>query len=251
MMTTDLKNKVALVTGASRGIGAAIAERLAARHAKVVINYASSPAAATSLLDRIVQTGGTAMVAQGDVSNPASIESVFDAAISSFGKVDIVVANAGIELVGKATVDVTEEEFDRLFAVNSKGTFFTLQQAAKRLEDNGRIVLIGSSTGEFPMPGHALYGASKMAPRFLVEVLAKELGARGITVNSILPTVTEGAGVSTEGARDSVREYLRTFNPMRRAASLKDVADTVEYLVSDLANYISGQHLLLSGGAPA
>jgi 3-oxoacyl-[acyl-carrier protein] reductase len=250
-MTTNLTDKVALVTGASRGIGAAIAQRLAARNAKVVINYSSSPAAATVLRDRIVEAGGTAVLAHGDVSSVASIEGVFDSAIATFGKVDIVVANAGIELVGKPTVDVTEEEFDRLFAVNTKGAFFTLQQAARRLRNNGRIVFIGSSTGEFPMPGHALYGASKMAPRYLVEVLAKELGARGITVNSILPTATEGAGVSTNGVRDSVREYLRTFNPMQRAASLKDIADTVEYLVSDLASYISGQHLLLSGGAPA
>ena len=250
-MTTNLRDKVALVTGASRGIGAAIAERLAARNAKVVINYASSPAAAMMVRDRIVARGGTAILAQGDVSSAANVQGMFDATIASYGKVDIVVANAGIELVGKATVDVTEEEFDRLFAVNTKGAFLTLQQAAKRLEDNGRIVFIGSSTGELPMPGHALYGASKMAPRFLVEVLAKELGARGITVNSVLPTATEGAGVSTDGVRDSARKYLQAFNPMRRAASLKDVADTVEYLVSDLANYISGQHLLLSGGAPA
>jgi 3-oxoacyl-[acyl-carrier protein] reductase len=250
-MSTDLTSKVALVTGASRGIGAEIARRLAARNAKVVINYASSSDAASVLLEDITRTGGTAMLARGDVSIPSSIEAVFGQAIAAFGRVDIVVANAGIELVGKATVDVTEEDFDRLFAVNTKGAFFTLQEAARRLEDNGRIIFIGSSTSEFPMPGHALYGASKMAPRFLVEVLAKELGSRGITVNSILPTATAGAGVSTDGIRDSVRSYLNAFNPMKRPASLKDVADTVEYLASDLASYVSGQHLLLSGGAPA
>jgi 3-oxoacyl-[acyl-carrier protein] reductase len=250
-MTAPLDGKVALITGASRGIGSAIAERLASKGASVILNYSSSVTQAEALRDRIASKGGKAVLVKGDVSRVADIVDMFDTGLSIFNKIDIVVANAGIELVGKATTEVTEAEFDRLFSVNTKGAFFTLQYAARHIGDCGRIIFIGSSTTSFPMPGHAVYGASKMAPRFLVEVLAKELGHRGITVNSVLPTATEGAGVSTEGIRKSVREYLARFNPMRRAASLHDVADTVEYLVSDLARYVSGQHLLLSGGAPA
>jgi 3-oxoacyl-[acyl-carrier protein] reductase len=135
--------------------------------------------------------------------------------------------------------------------VNTKGAFFTLQEAGRAVADGGRIIYVGSSTTAFPMPGHALYGGSKMAARFLVEVMAKELGARRVTVNSILPTTTQGAGVSTDSVRPAAREFIERFNPMKRMGTLDDVADAAEYLAGPLAGFVSGQHLLLSGGGPA
>ena len=117
-------------------------------------------------------------------------------AIKRFDQLDIVVANAGVEVVDKAVVDFDEADFDRVFGVNTKGAVFTLQRAAKDVGDGGRIIYVGSSTTAFPTPGHGLYGASKLAPQFLVEVLAKELGKRGVTVNPIMPTATEGVAVT-------------------------------------------------------
>jgi 3-oxoacyl-[acyl-carrier protein] reductase len=248
---TDLTGKVALVTGGARGIGHAITERLAHLGAGVVVNYSSSDKPARKVAATIEQQGGAAIAVQADVSKPADIERLFSAAVERFGRLDIVVANAGVEVVDQKVVDFTEADYDRVFGINTKGAFFTLQGAAKHVADGGRIIYLGSSTTAFPTPGHGLYGGSKIAAQFLVEVLAKEIGARGVTVNSILPTATDGAGVSTGGARPQVVEYIKTYNPMGRMATVKDVADAVEYLAGELAGYVSGQHLLLSGGAPA
>ena len=247
---TDLRGKVALVTGSARGLGRTIVERYAALGARIVVNYSGSEQAATELVARIEGQGGEAIVVRADVSKVPEIDRLFDVASERFGRLDIVVANAGIELVGRTATGFDEAEFDRLFGVNSKGAIFTMQRAARDIADGGRIIFVGSSTTAFPMPGHALYGSSKMAPRFFVEVLAKEVGHRGVTVNSILPSATAGAGVSTDGPRPDVRKLIDA-NPMRRMGSLKDTADAAEYLASDLAGYVSGQHLLLSGGAPA
>lgn len=247
---TDLTGKVALITGSTRGLGRAITERYAALGAHIVVNYAGSEQAAGELVARIEGQGRKAIAVRADVSKVAEIDRLFDVAMQMFGRLDIVVANAGIELVGRAATGFDEADFDRLFSVNTKGAIFTMQRAARDIADGGRIILVGSSTTAFPMPGHALYGSSKMAPRFFVEVLAKEIGQRGVTVNSILPSATEGAGVSTDGPRPEVQRLIDA-NPMRRMGTLKDTADAAEYLASDLADYVSGQHLLLSGGAPA
>jgi 3-oxoacyl-[acyl-carrier protein] reductase len=163
-----------------------------------------------------------------------------------------VVANAGIEIVDQSALDFTEEEFDKLFGINSKGAFFTLQQAAKHVADHGRIIYVGSSTTAFPLPGVALYGGSKMAPRFLVEVLAKELGKKGIAVNSIIPTALAGAGVFTNMEEDAPIKKLMedSFCPMGRMGAPEDVANVAEFFASDLSAFVSGQHLLISGGGP-
>ncbi|WP_350314079.1 SDR family NAD(P)-dependent oxidoreductase [Mesorhizobium opportunistum] len=188
--------KVALVTGSSRGIGRAIAERYAARGAKVVLNYASNSALAEQAAADIVRSGGHATAIQADIARVSDIRRLFDTALQTYGRLDIVVANAGIELVAKPVDDFTEPDFDRLFAVNAKGTFFTLQQAARCVADNGRIIYVGTSNTAFPLPGRGLYGGSKIAAQFLVQVLAKEIGHRGVAVNSILPTAIEGRGYS-------------------------------------------------------
>jgi 3-oxoacyl-[acyl-carrier protein] reductase len=246
-----LSGKVALVTGASRGIGRAIAERLGELGASVAVNYSSSEEAAQECVAVIEKAGARAVAIKADMADVDEIHALFTSAKQALGDIDIAVANAGLEIVDVATVDFTEEQFDRAFAINTKGTFFTLQQAARTVADNGRIICVGSSSTEFPTPGHALYGGSKVAPGFLVEVLAKELGPRGITVNSIQPTAISGAGVSASGLRPAAQEFIEQFNPMKRAGTLRDVADAVEYLAGPLAGYVSGQHLLLTGGGPA
>jgi 3-oxoacyl-[acyl-carrier protein] reductase len=248
---TDLATKVALVTGSARGIGKAIAERFGRLGASVVVNYSASEGPAQETVATIERAGAAAFAVKADVSKVAEIDRLFAAALNRFGQLDIVVANAGIEEVDQPVLHVSEEEYDRVFGVNTKGTFFTLQRAARHIADGGRIIYLGSSTTAFPTPGHGLYGASKMAPQFLVEVLAKEIGKRGVTVNSILPTATDGAGLSADGARPQVVEYIKTYNPMGRMATVADIADAAEYLAGERAGYVSGQHLLLSGGAPA
>ena len=246
----DLKGKVALVTGSSKGIGSAIAKRLGKLGIDVAINYNGSAEAANETKLAVEKLGVRAICVQADVSKIEDLDRLFKTTLEKLGRLDIVIANAGIELVGKSVLEFTEAEYDRLFDINTKGAFFTMQYAAKYVADQGRIIYIGSSTTSFPTTGHGLYGGSKMAPRFLVEVLAKEIGERGVTVNSILPSATEGAGVSTDGARPEMQDFIDA-NPMKRLGTLEDTANAVEYLVSDLSSYVSGQHVLLSGGAPS
>ena len=247
----NLKKKVALVTGSARGIGRAIAERLGAVGASVVVNYTANEQQAQETVAAIERRGAMATAVRADVSKVADIDRLFARTIERYGRLDIVVVNAGIERVGIPLVDVTEADYNQVFDVNTKGAFFTLRAAAKHIADNGRIIYVGSSSTAFPRPGYALYSGSKMAPLLFVEVLAQELGARGVTVNSILPTVIAGAGLSTGEVRPQAREFIRTFNPMQRAGTVQDVADAAEYLASDLSAFVSGQQLKISGGAPA
>lgn len=248
---TDLTDKVALVTGSSRGIGRAIAMRYATLGADVVVNCVGDEANAAETLDELERRGAKAVAITADVSRPAELDRLYREALATFGRLDIVVANAGVEIIDQPLLDVTEEQFDRLFAINTKGAFFTLQKAAKHVSDNGRIIYIGSSTTVNPFPGVGLYGSSKMAPRYVVGVLAQELGGRGITVNSILPTVIEGAGVFSDIAEDDPYQTMNArIRPLGgRMGRPDDVADAAEYLASDLAAWVSGQHLLISGGA--
>ncbi len=248
---TDLTNRVALVTGSSRGIGKAIALRYASLGAKVALNYWGDEANAALALAEVRAHGGDAVAIKADVSRVDDIEHMFTQTLDRFDALDIVVANAGVELIDQPVLEVTEEQFDRLFAVNTKGAFFTLQGAARHVADNGRIVYIGSSSTCLPAAGVGLYGSSKMAARYLVGVLALEVGHRGVTVNTILPTSIEGAGVYTDIAEDDpFRQLMTTFRPIGgRLGRASDVADAAEYFAGDLAGWVSGQALLVSGGA--
>ena len=163
-----------------------IAERFGALGASVVVNYTASEQQAWETVGAIERLGGTAIAVQADISKVADIDRLFATTIERYGRLDIVVANAGIERVGIPLADVTESDYDQVFDVNTRGAFFTLRGAAKHIADDGRIIYVGSSSTAFPRPGYALYSASKMAPLLFVKVLAKELGARGVTVNSIL-----------------------------------------------------------------
>ncbi len=248
---TDLTSRTALVTGAARGIGKAIALRYASLGANIAVNYWDDEATAKATVAEIEDLGVQAIAIKADVSKTEEVEHLFTETAARFGQPDIVVANAGMEIINQPILEATEDQYDRLFAVNTKGAFFTLQQAARHIADNGRILYIGSSSTSLPAAGVGLYGASKMAARYVVSVLALEVGHRGVTVNCILPTAIEGAGVFTDIAEnDPFRQLMTTFRPIGgRLGRPEDVADAAEYFASDLATWVSGQHLLISGGA--
>ncbi|MGN7722845.1 SDR family oxidoreductase [Chitinophaga sp. 22620] len=245
-----LENKVALITGSGRGLGKAIAERYAALGASLILNYSRDQRSAEEVLSNVTAMGAKAILVRADVSRVAEIERLFAEGLAAFGKIDIVVANAGIELVETMVTDFTEEQFDRVFTINTKGSYFTMQQAAKHVADKGRIIYIASSTTSFPIPGMAVYGGSKTTPRYLVDVLAQEIGHRGVTVNSIIPFAVDHSGIFADpGAYPELRASLISSSPMRRLAEVEDVANVAEFFASELSSFVNGQHLLVNGGA--
>ncbi|WP_316635407.1 SDR family oxidoreductase [uncultured Flavobacterium sp.] len=246
----NLKNKVALITGSARGLGKAIAERYAALGADIVINYSRDKASADEVLSNVLAMGVKAIAIKADVSKVTDLEYLFGEAKKAFGKINIVVANAGIEMVEVPVTEFTEEQFDKVFSINTKGTYFTLQQAAKHVENNGRIIYIASSTTSFPVPGMAVYGGSKITPRYLVDILSKEIGHKGITVNSIIPFAVDHSGIFAEAdSYPELRKQLLDSCPMQRLAEVEDVANVAEFFASDLSSFVNGQHLLVNGGA--
>jgi len=249
---TNLKDKVALVTGSARGIGRSIALRYASKGAHVVVNYSRDQERGASTVRDIEALGVRALGVQANVADVGQLEGMFKKAIATFGKIDIVVANAGVETIDLPIVDVTEELYDRLYSINVKGAFFTMQQAAKSVANGGRIIYVGSTTADLPLPGIGLYGSSKTAPRYLVRVLALELGVRGITVNGVIPTAIDGAGIFTRsGDHPDLREFVKRSIPMGRMGTAEDVADVAEFFAGDLASFVSGQNLCITGGAIA
>ncbi|CAM4358540.1 3-oxoacyl-[acyl-carrier protein] reductase [Pedobacter westerhofensis] len=245
-----LNNKVALVTGSSGGLGKAIAERYAALGASVVIHYNSHKEKADEIVNKITSAGGKAIALGGNTTKVAEIEKLFTDAKAAFGKIDIVVANAGIEQVELPVTEIKEEDFDKVFTINTKGSYFTIQQAAKHVEDNGRIIYVASSTTVFAVPGMAVYGGSKTAPKYLVEVLAKEIGHRGVTVNSLIPFAVDHSGIFAQpDSFPDLRKSLLDSCPMGRLADIEDVANVAEFFASDLSSFVNGQHLLVNGGA--
>jgi 3-oxoacyl-[acyl-carrier protein] reductase len=197
-----------------------------------------------------IAEGVKAISVQADVSNVVEIEALFQAGLGTFGKIDIVVANAGIEKVNIQVVDVTEEDFDLLFRVNTKGPYFVMQAAARHIADGGRIINIASSSTSRPQPGLGLYGTSKSAPKYLVRVLAQEIGHRKVTVNSLVPGPIDGAGIFTGvGDDDPYKKSLLETIPIGRLAKAQDVADIAEFLASDQSFFITGEEILMNGGS--
>jgi len=248
--SADLTGQVALVTGASRGIGQAIAIRLGLLGASVVVNYSRDAARAAETVAAITAAGSDALAVQADISQPSQVESLFEAARTWFGGVDILVANAGIDETGGPIVDVTEADYDRMFGVNAKGAFFTLQQAARTVNRGGTIVYIGSGSALRPVAGFGLYASSKLVGSYLTGVLAQEIGEREITVNTIFASATDGAGYfSADAGDDPLRTLVQNASPLgSRMGSVDDVADAVEYFVGPLSRWVSGAQLLVSGG---
>ncbi|WP_017315656.1 glucose 1-dehydrogenase [Mastigocladopsis repens] len=242
----SLSGKVAIITGASRGIGRAIAERLAKDGATVVINYGRSAEEANNLVSSIEASGGQALAVQADISQIADIRRLFEETIDKFGQLDILVNNAGIANAAPVA-EVTEDQFDQVFAVNVRGVLFTLQEAARRMNKGGRIVNVSSSTSFYPQAGLAVYVASKAAVNAFTEVLALELGERGITVNSVVP------GPTTPGMFDKrpmeEQKAAAAGSPFGRIGRAEDIADVVAFLVSEESRWITGQHIVANGGA--
>lgn len=241
----SLSGKVAIITGASGGIGRAIAERLAKDGATVVINYGRSAEEAENLVQFIKANGGQSLAVQADISKRADIRNLFQQTIDKFGQLDILVNNAGIANAAPVA-EVTEDQFDQVFA-NVRGVLFTLQEAARQINNGGRIVNVSSSTTLYPAAGLAVYIASKAAVNSFTEVLALELGERGITVNSVVP------GPTTPGmfAKRPIEEQqaAAASSPFGRIGRAEDIADVVAFLVSEESRWITGQHIVANGGA--
>jgi 3-oxoacyl-[acyl-carrier protein] reductase len=241
-----MKGKTALITGASRGIGREIALELARRKVRVAVNYCSDKKSAEEVVAEIIKSGGIATAFQADVSKIAEVEPLFDQVIHTFGKVDILVNNAGI-MENCPIVKVTEKQFNRTFAINVKGLFFCCQQAATRMSDGGRIVNIGSSVTRVMMPDYGTYAASKGAVEQITKVLAKEVGSRSITVNTVSPGPTD-TELFRKGKEVSQIKKLGSMAAFNRIAAGADIARVVAMICSDDASWITGQNIMANGG---
>jgi 3-oxoacyl-[acyl-carrier protein] reductase len=240
-----LTGKVILVTGASRGIGAAVARKLAEQGAKVIINYAGGQQAAAQIVNEIQQQGGDTIALQADVSKPGEVKAMFDAAIAHYGRIDVLVNNAGI-MITKLIKDTTDEDFTHQFDINVRGTFNTLREAATRLADNGSIINFSSTTTRVMMPTYGTYVASKGAVEQLTRVFAKEVGARGINVNVVSPGPTN-TELFTKGKPQEVIEHLASLSAFNRIGEPSDIAKIVVFLAGDEAKWISGQNIGING----
>ncbi|HLA94233.1 MAG TPA: glucose 1-dehydrogenase [Pyrinomonadaceae bacterium] len=246
---SKLQGKVAVVTGASKGIGAAIAKTFGAEGASVVVNYASSKDGAEKVVAEIVAAGGKAVAVQGDVSKTADSEAIIQAAIDNFGKLDILVNNSGVyEFNG--IEDVTEENFHRIFNVNVLGTLLTTRAASKYLTEGGSIINIGSAVTALTPPNSAVYTGTKGAVDAITGVLARELAPRKIRVNTLNPGMVETEGVHTAGFLGTEFEAWAVANtPLGRVGQVNDIAPVAVFLASDESSWVTGEKILASGGA--
>ncbi len=239
----SLRGKTALVTGGSRGIGRAIALGLASHGAAVVIGFLKNDARANEVVKSIVDAGGKAVAVAADLSQLGEVTRLFDDAERAVGRLDIVAANAADILV-KPLAECSEADYDRIFNTNSKGVFFTLKEAARRLKDGGRILVTSTGGTKLFFPGQSLYLGSKGAVEQFVRCLAWELGARGITVNAISPGPTE-----TDMMQNRYRDKAADLSPFHRIGDPREVADVAVFLASDAARWVTGQNLGAGGGA--
>ncbi|NQE34315.1 SDR family oxidoreductase [Microcoleus asticus] len=242
----SLAGKVAIVTGASRGIGRAIALRLSEEGASVVVNYARGSEQAKEVVSAIEAAGGKALAVQADVSKTAEIRDLFDRTLETYAQVDILVNNAGT-MINKPVAEVTEAEFDNLFAINVKGTFFACQEAAKRMAEGGRIVNFSSSTTVMLLPTYGAYVATKGAVEQLTRSLAKELGDRQITVNVISPGPTDTELFTVGKTAEQIQRFTQ-MAALGRLGKVEDIADVTAFLCSEQARWITGQNIRVNGG---
>jgi 3-oxoacyl-[acyl-carrier protein] reductase len=240
-----LKDKVAIVTGSSRGIGRAIAERLAADGAAVVVNYARSEDEARSVVAMIESKGGKAIAIQADAGIVADIRRLFRETITKFGRVDIVVNNAGLPASPNPIAEVSEQEFDETFAVFGRGPFFVMQEAARALPDGGRIINISTVLTELLVPFSATYAGSKAAMEAFSGVLAVELASRRITVNTILPGAVETKML--RGLPTEVQESLEQRTPLG-VGQPRDIAGVVALLAGEEGRWITNEKIRVDGG---
>ncbi|KQU66226.1 3-ketoacyl-ACP reductase [Rhizobacter sp. Root16D2] len=239
---------VAIVTGASRGIGATVARRLAADGFAVIVNYAGNAAAAAEVVAEIAAAGGQATAVQADVADPAAARTLFDEAVRAYGRVDVLVNNAGVMPTNMpALVDTDDATFDRLFHINVKGSFNTMREAVKRLQAGGRIVNFSSSVVGLATPGYAAYAAGKSAIETMTHILAKELRGRQITVNAVAPGPT-ATDLFLNGKSPEVIERLAQAAPLERLGTPQDIAGVVAFLAGPDSAWVNGQTLRANGG---
>jgi 3-oxoacyl-[acyl-carrier protein] reductase len=238
--------QVVIITGASRGIGASIAHRLAKDGYAVVVNYSSSPAEAQQIVATLQAAGATAIAVKADISKSDEVRHLFDVTEQGLGKVDVLVNNAGI-LKTAPLADTSDELFEQTFGVNARGTFNTLREAGQRMNNGGRIVNFSSTTLALNMPGYGLYNGTKAAVEAFTHVFAKELRGRNITVNAVAP-----GPVSTDlflnGKTPEQIQHFSKMPPLERLAQPEDIANVVSFLVSPEAGWVNGQILRANGG---
>ena len=243
---TNQSNRVAIVTGASGGIGGAVAQRLARDGFTVVVNYAGKAQPAEDLVRQIEAAGGKAVAHQADIADPEAVRKMFEAAETTFGGVDVLVNNAGIMKL--ATIaDSDDALFDSQIAVNLKGTFNTLREAARRLRDGGRIVNVSSSVVGLLQPTYGVYAATKAAVEAMTSILTKELRGRSITVNAIAPGPT-ATKLFLDGKPQGVIDHLAKLAPLERLGQPEDIAAAVAFLVGPDGSWVNGQTLRANGG---
>jgi len=242
----NLSNKVILVTGASKGIGAEVAKKLAEAKASVIVNYSGSKADADSVVETIKSKGGNAIAIQADVSKPGDVKLLFDQAIAHFGKIDVLVNNAGV-MITKLIKDTTDEDFTRQFDINVRGVFNTLREAATRLADNGTVINMSTSVNRLMLPTYGTYVATKSAVEQLTRVFSKEVGSRGINVNSVSPGPTNTA-LFTNGKPQEIIDRLASLSPFNRIGEPNDIAEVIVFLASDDAKWVNAQNIGVNGG---
>ncbi|SAL55355.1 SDR family oxidoreductase [Caballeronia humi] len=245
-MNTSTNGKVAIVTGASRGIGAAIAKRLAEDGFAVVVNYASSSKEADALVAELAASGAKAIVVKADVAKPDEVRAMFATAEAQLGKIDVLVNNAGV-LKTVPLAETSDALYDQTFDINVRGTFNTLREAAARLADGGRIVNFSSTTLALNMPGYAVYNATKAAVEAFTHVFAKELRGRNITVNAVAPGPI-ATSLFLDGKTDEQIQAFAKMPPLQRLGQPEDIASVVAFLVSPDSGWVNGQILRANGG---
>lgn len=243
--TQASNGKVALVTGSSRGIGAATARRLARDGYRVTVNCVVNRDLAAGIVQDIEAAGGEAIWEQADVSDPAAVRRLFDANDRAFGGVDVVVSNAGIMRLAPFR-DMDDDDFDRMFAVNAKGSFNVLREASRRVRDGGRIVTLSSSIVQLRSPTYGPYAATKAVQDMYASVLAKELGARDVSVNAVAPGLVNTT-LFTDGKTEQQIQGFVDRTPMGRLGEPSDIADTIAALCSGDGAWISGQTIFSNG----
>jgi 3-oxoacyl-[acyl-carrier protein] reductase len=239
-------NKVAIVTGASRGIGAAVAQRLAKDGFTVVINYSADSKSAEALAQKIEAGGGRALSAKADVSNPNAVRGMFDAAEAAFGGVDVLVNNAGIMKLARIA-DSDDALFDQQIAINLKGSFNAMREAAKRLRDGGRIINFSTSVVGTKLETYGVYAATKSAVETMTAILSKELRGRSITVNAVAPGPV-ATDLFLHGKSPELIERFAKMNPLERLGTPEDIASSVAFLAGPDGSWINGQTLRANGG---